>query len=181
MCCDVVAITDKVRKVALSFTPTADSGTEANAQFKPLLAAVLSGSQFFGAGAGHVEVLEIRVRETAGSSNKQNALLILLYDDTAAPATPVIDTAYASVASGLLRGFKINAGSAAAATPFQGYRAYAPLVSEAIIQPKERVVNGSSTTTGCKVVVLFDAAGTVYSVGTDTISIEFTVRDLVSC
>jgi len=181
MCCDVVATTKKVREVTVSFTPTADSGTEANAAFKPLVALVLSGTQFFGAGAGFTEILEVRVRETAGSANKQNALLIQLYDESVSPTAPVIDTAYAASGSGLLTSFKIAAGAAAAATPFQGYRAYAPLISEAIIQPKEKVKNNSETGTGCKVIVLFDASGTVYSVGTDTIEITFTVQDLVNC
>jgi len=181
MCCEVVATTNKVRTVTVTFTPTADSGTEANAPFKPAVASVLAGTNFFGAGSGFVKILQVRVRERAGSAAKRNALLIQLYDDTAAPATPVIDTAYAATNTGLLAAFKINAGSAAAATPFQGYRDFAPLITEAVIQPNQIVKNGSTTQTGCKVIVLLDAAGTVYSVGTDAIDVEFTIQDMVSC
>lgn len=181
MCCDVVATTEKTRTVTVTLVPTADSGNEANTQFKPVIGSVLSGSQFFGAGAGFVKITQLRVRERAGSALKRNALLILLYDDSGSPTTPTIDNVYAASNSGLLAGFKINAGSAAAATPFQGYRDFSALIAEAIIQPNQRVKNGSTTQTGCKIVVLFDAAGTVYSAGADNIDIEFTVEDLASC
>lgn len=179
---DQTAITTKEVRLTASFNPTADSGTEANAQFKPLVGALVPISNLFAESGGITVIKEINILEKPNATLKRNALLLLFYDNSTTPTSPAIDTAYSASDTGLVYVHKVKSGSATAAAPYDGYRDISSTKAKAYSQPNARIYNGASGSTGSNLIVLFDAAGTLYATASaDEIVIEVVVEHLLTC